>query len=123
MHMKPAELDPMQLLSESQVDGDFDGWFSDHIYLLDDGTAWRLVRPLSSVSCDLFRPRTCVYVDCDSYFLEVEGAGRRREVQRVSSAIDLALRRGLRRGKAWIRNAFHLLTREADSRRVCRLLG
>jgi len=113
----------MQLISESQVDGDFDGWFSDRIYVLDDGTAWRLTWPPSTTSHALFRPRSRVYVDWAGYYLEVEGAGPRRRVQRVLPAIDLVILGELRRGKVWIKKAFALLSREANTRRTCRLLG
>lgn len=75
----------MRKSSDSFVSGNFDGWDPDTIYVLDDGSTWKLAYPVY-LDMRLYRPRATVYTEHKRHYMRVGFSERRVEVIRLTKA-------------------------------------
>jgi len=83
----------MELIAESKIDDEFDGWDDDNYYCLANGQVWQQSRYKYHYHY-AYRPDARVFRDGASYFLEVKGMNEMVEVRRVSSPVFIYDRSG-----------------------------
>ena len=72
-----------QVVSTSQIDGDFEGMDFDRVFILFDGQEWEQV-DVKYKYCYLYIPRVEVLLVSGRYYLRVEGFDEDIEVQRIA---------------------------------------
>ena len=72
----------MELVTESQIAGEFHGWNDGNVYELVNGQKWKQVRYKYRYSYK-YRPKAMVFRDGERYFLEVDGMDDIIEVRRI----------------------------------------
>jgi len=82
----------MKPLFSSRLRGHFTGWHFDDVYILDNGSTWKLVQEYCDKQLQ-YRPAAHVYSCSGRYYLEFEDAGPRREVHPVTPLPVLVDRR------------------------------
>ena len=70
------------LITDSRIDGDFEGWDGDRVFELPNGQKWQQVRYRYRYRYR-YSPRARVYNKGGRYYLEVEGMDEAIEVRRV----------------------------------------
>ena len=72
----------MNIVSESQISGDFEGWSGETVFELTNGQKWQQTRYAYRYAYK-FMPRVQILSDGSRYFLSVNGMNETIEVRRV----------------------------------------
>ena len=73
----------MELILETWIEGEFNGWDGEAVYTLVTGSAWQLTRYRYAYR-DKCRPKAKLWKDGPKHLLEIEGMGEPLEVGRVN---------------------------------------
>jgi len=70
---------------KSFIAGNFDGWDPDTVYVLDDGSTWKLAYPYFLMMY-LYRPRVTVFTENRRHYMQVGFLQQRVQVVRLTKA-------------------------------------
>jgi hypothetical protein len=80
---------PMELICDSRIDGNFEGWDEGRIYTLLNGTSWEQDESIIK-KAHAYCPRARVWRDGARRYLEVEGMGETIRVIPAGSSLPEA---------------------------------
>lgn len=73
----------MELIYDSKINGEFNGWDGEQIFELSNGTKWKQRRYKYKYKYK-YRPKTKIWKDGSKYYIEVDCMDEMIEVIRVS---------------------------------------